>query len=48
MTLSILGLKAVLDLMVALVAVTKKDWAGAFLFASFVLVDVASIGVLKT
>lgn len=47
MTTSVLVVKALLDLAVALAAVSKKDWAGAFLFASFVLVDVASIGVLK-
>lgn len=47
MTGVVLGIKAGMDAVVAVAALTRSDFAGAFLFCSFVLVDLASIGVLK-
>ena len=47
MTAAVLLIKAGLDLLVTLAAATRGDYAGALLFLSFVLVDLASLGVLK-
>jgi len=47
MTTFILLTKALLDVAVAGAVLDRGDWPGFFLFFTFALVDLASIGVLK-
>lgn len=47
MTTTVLLLKALLDAVVSAAAFHKGDTAGGLFFFTFVLVDLASIGVLK-
>jgi hypothetical protein len=47
MTTAVLLVKALLDAAVAGSSFVKGDVPGGFLFVTFVLVDIASIGVLK-